>query len=161
MWLLSKGLLTKTILVSGQLKTDGTVLNCMFVAPGLFTDDVSLRLFSEPPNILAERRVFTPFLASFLRTASSSYDVCITVLAKEYSFIVRPIATYVGQSLVNQKIDTSRGWEGVRENLSRTKRKGVNNFEAKYRLSCTISVDPSDLSGFYHHMFLPNSIARF
>jgi hypothetical protein len=160
-WLLTKGLVTKTVLVSGHLRTGETVLNCMFVAPSLFTEGVLHKLYAQQPTVLAERRVFTPLLRSFLRKSEPGYDVCITSLAKGYSFIVRPIATYVGQSLVNQKIDTSNGWEGVRQRLSRTNRKKTINFESKFGLNCEISQDPKDLGQFYHQMFLPHVRVRF
>ncbi len=160
-WLLTKGLLTKATLVRGCLKTGEAELNCMFVAPGLFADHILLSLFSESPTILEERRLFTPLLRSFLKQSAPRFDICITSLAREYNFIVRPIATYTGQSSVNQKIVTRNGWEGVRENLSRRCRKRIENFEARYGLGCILSEEPSDLSTFYHQMYLPNSAARF
>lgn len=160
-WLLSKGLLTKVILVCGCSKADGAELNCMFVAPGIFAEQVMQTLFSKPPKIVEQQHVFTPLLRSFLTRSAQSYDICITSLAREYGFIVRPIASYTGQSAVNQKIDTSNGWEGVRQKLSRRSRKRIDNFEARYGLGCTICRDESSLSTFYHQMYLPNSVARF
>lgn len=160
-FLLSKGLLTRTVLVSGKLKTCGTVVDCMFVAPGRFTENISQRLFSEPPTILTERRVFTPFLRFFIKASSHRYDICIANLPKEYSFLIHSVATYVGQSVVSQKIDTRGGWEQVRRNLSRRHRTRVNNFEAKFGLNCTISERLEDLTTFYHEMFVPYTIARF
>ena len=161
LWLLTKGLLTKVIVVSGRSKAGDTELKCMFVAPSLFTDNVSELIFSETPKILEERRVFTPFLRSFLKNSKPNFDMCITSLAKGYSFIVQPVATFVGQSLVDQKIDTRNGWEGVRINLSRRNRTRVNDFETKYGLSSVLSDDPNDLSFFYHQMYSPYSLARF
>ncbi len=160
-WLLTKGLLTKTILVSGRLKTSDTELRCLFIAPSLFTDNVAEIVFREPPTILRKQFVLTPFLRWYIKKSKPDFDICITSLAKGYSFIVRPISTFVGQSLVNQKIDTRQGWEGIRANLSRRIRTRVNSFEAKYGLSSVLSEDPSDLEVFYHQMFVPYSVARF
>ena len=160
-WLLSKGLLTRVTLVRGRLKAGGVELNCMFVAPGIFAERILLWLFSEPPTILEQRRLFTPLLRSFLKQSAPRFDICITSLAKEYNFIVRPIATYSGQSSVDQKIDTSEGWDGVRKHVSRRYRKRIENFEIRCGLKCTVSEDPSDLITFYHQMYLPNSAVRF
>lgn len=160
-WLVSKGLAIRVNLYEGSLAQAEIPFRCLTVSSAIFIDDFKTRIFCTEPRLLHTARVPFFLLSRYIRNHQSDFDLCVAALPSAYNFLLRSVATFEGPDWITQLIDTSDGWEGVRQRLSRAKRTSINGFERKYGLEMRISSSEEEVEFFYRRMFLPYVSKRF
>lgn len=158
---LTSALFARASLVEGRLKGTGTKFRCLFVHHCTFSEHLKERSFESDAVVQRCWRVFIPSLRRILRSDGLEFDLCVAVLPSFYGSLFDNICDFKGQEEIRQVVDTSGGWEGIRQFLSKTKRQVTNNFPEKYGLSCRMSKDTGDFDNFYHRMYLPHIQKRY
>jgi hypothetical protein len=160
-WLITKGLGIKVTLFEGTLISGSCSFRCLMIGSGVFNEDFRSRVYSADLRVKRQLRVPFFLLRPYVSMQQGNFDLCVAALPSAYRFLMEPVATFEGADLITQLIDTSKGWDGVRQKLSRAKRTQVNGFERKFGMEMRISTTMEDLDFFYRRMFLPYVNTRF
>jgi len=160
-WLATKGLIIDLVLLDGELTNDGPNIRCLLVGSSLFLDDFKHRVYNMSIVEVRKWRMPIFLLPLYIRNHANKFDICVSSLPSIYGLFLDRFASFKGNEFVEQIIETSGGWDGLRKNISGTKRNLINSFERKYNLEMKISTDLADLPFFYNRMFIPYIRTRF
>jgi hypothetical protein len=156
----SKAIATAS-LVEGNLKGSGVAFRCLFVHNCSFNDHLKQRMYEGDATTIRKRRIVIPALRRQIRKRAGDFDLCVAVLPRFYDRVFGDLCDLKGPEEVCQVIDTSGGWEVMRQRFVKKKRQITNNFDERYGLSYRITNDPKDFDLFYHRMFAPHIRRRY
>jgi hypothetical protein len=111
--------------------------------------------------VIAEKKVFIPFLRWQVKSLGSQCDILITQLPKYYKLILSDTYDHLATKTVRQVVDLSGTWEEVCLRFSRRRRDQVRELIRKGNLTYKVSKEIQDFDFFYHQMHAPFVVRRF
>lgn len=157
----SSKLVARAWLVDGVLKGSGVPFKTLFVHDGNFNESLQKKMYEGEPRVLFRRRIPIAALGALLARRRGAVDLAVAVVPTFYERMFGDLADLKGREEVQQVIDTSVGWEAMRQAFVKKKRQITNNFDERYGLSYRVSNAPADLDVFYHRMHVPHIRRRY
>lgn len=153
--------LSHATLLEGKLSNTDEIFRCLFVENTDLMSYMIPRMYQGTPAFLKTWRIYIPFLKKILRSASDLIDMCIAVFPLRHEPEFQKLANFMSQTLIRSFIDTSDGWEKVRQRFHYNKRQFSNKMEKNPMFSYRISNNLRDFDLFYNEMYVPHIQKRF
>jgi hypothetical protein len=157
----SSTMIATASLVEGKLKGGDVRFRCLFVHNSNFNDHLAQRMYEGEPTVVRKWRILIPNLLRMVRQNRLKFDLCVAVLPSFYERLLGDACDFKTYEEVRQVIDTSGGWEAMRQEFGKKKRQTTNNFSERFGLSYRMSKDVADFDHFYHRMHVPHIRRRY
>jgi hypothetical protein len=157
----SSTMIATATLVEGTLKGGNVPFRTLFVHNSSFNDHLAQRMYEGEPRVLRKWRILIPRLKRMIQQNRLEFDLCVAVLPFFYDRLLGELCDFKAYEEVRQVIDTSGGWEAMRQEFGKKKRQTTNNFSERFGLSYRISKDVKDFDHFYHRMHVPHIRRRY
>lgn len=157
----SSSLIATASLVEGTLKGGNAPFRCLFVHNSNFNDHLKHRMYEGETTVVRKWRILIPTLKRMVQQNRAGFDLCVAVLPTFYERQLDDVCDFKGYEEVRQVIDTSGGWEAMRQEFGKKKRQTTNNFSERFGLSYRMSKDVGDFDHFYYRMHVPHIRRRY
>jgi hypothetical protein len=118
-------------------------------------------MYEGSPTVLRKWRILIPTLKRLLQQRTVAFDLCVAVLPSFYDRMLGDLCDFKGDEEIRQVIETSGGWDAMRQEFAKKKRQTTNNFSERYGLSYRMTKELSDFDHFYYRMHVPHIRRRY
>jgi hypothetical protein len=151
---------SRATLVEGLLRDTDQPFRCLFVDNSSLKDYLLHKVYTAPPRILREWRLWLPRLNRLIEAPPHGVDLCIAVVPLRYEPYLERLYAFKSHEHVHQAIDLTGSWAEMKTRFHETVKEAARRIR-KYGFYYRISHDLNEYDMFYNRMYLPHIEKQF